>query len=182
VRRSPPLWFFSVSASQNEETRAKRRKPPHSKSVAGCVDKAGEQDNDPLCENETEPTGLPLFKNVTAASGVDWSYCNGEEFGHCAILEQLGGGIGLIDFDGDGLLDLFVVGGGFFEKCDKDFAPRPKVTTLEAAEDFATRPKSDRRCKILGHPCKLYRNRGNGTFEDPGLLRAVLVVLEDQPC
>src|SRR5439155_17262348 len=117
-------------------------------------------------EDEDEPAGPPFFEDVTKASGVKWSCRNGEEFDHCAILEQVGGGVGLIDFDGDGLLDLFVVGGGSFDKYDKELAPRTKVASLESAKQFATLPQADRRCQILGHPCKLYRNRGNGTFED----------------
>src|SRR2546427_12841192 len=88
---------------------------------AGGVN-GGEQDNDLLSEDEIEPTGPPLFKNVTAVSGIDESYRNGEEFDHGAILEQLGGGVGLLDFDGDGLLDLFIVGRGYFDKYHKDLA------------------------------------------------------------
>src|SRR6266542_6720826 len=101
---------------------------------AGGVN-GGEQDIDPLTEDETEPTGPPLFKNVTAASGVHGSYRNGEEFDHGAILEQLGGGIGLLDFDGDGLLDLFIVGGGYYDKYDKNLAPRPPVATLQSVQE-----------------------------------------------
>src|SRR5205823_3748150 len=63
------------------------------------------------------------------------------------------------------LLVTLPVAGGFFDKYDKDLAPRPK--------QFGGRSKSpppqatgDRRCQILGHPCKLYRNLGNGRFED----------------
>ncbi len=58
-----------------------------------------------------------------------------------------------------------MVGGGFFDKYDKDLAPRPK--------QIGARPKGppprtteDRSCKILGHPCKLYKNLGNGKFRD----------------
>ena len=68
----------------------------------------GEEQDGNLQEDEDEPAGPPFFEDVTKASGVQWTCRNGEEFGHCAILEQLGGGVGLIDFDGDGLLDLFV--------------------------------------------------------------------------
>ena len=38
---------------------------------------------------------------------------NGEEADHYAILESLGGGVGLLDYDGDGLLDIFLTGGGY---------------------------------------------------------------------
>src|SRR5712691_1148390 len=72
--------------------------------------------------------GSFFFRNVTAESGVRALYRNGEEAGHYAILEALGGGIALLDYDGDGLLDIFVPGGGYFE-----------------GE------------KILGHPCKLFK-------------------------
>lgn len=83
----------------------------------------------------------PLFEDVTARSGLNFSYRNGEETAnHYAILESLGGGVGLIDFDGDGLLDVFVVGGGQY-----------------AGED---------RKQIVGLPCKLYRNLGGMKFED----------------
>src|SRR5260370_30001444 len=67
----------------------------------------------------TEPLGPPFFKDVTGASGIDTRYRNGEEAGHLAILESLGGGIVLIDYDGDGLLDVFVPGGGYYDGPDK---------------------------------------------------------------
>jgi hypothetical protein len=101
-----------------------------------------------------DPPGTGLFKDVTKASGVKWAYRNGEEAGHLTMLESLGGGVGVFDFDGDGLLDIFVVGGGHFEKTDKQLGPRPPA------------PGMNRSCKILGYPCKLYRNLGNFRFQD----------------
>src|SRR5262245_42994158 len=60
--------------------------------------------------------GPDLFEDVTAASGIHIAYRNGEDVSpHLAILESLGGGIALIDYDGDGLLDVFVPGGGYFD-------------------------------------------------------------------
>lgn len=87
-------------------------------------------------------TGPDLFQELAKASGVDFAYRNGEEVRppHLSILESLGGGVALLDYDGDGLLDIFIPGGGFFAGADNK--------------------------AIRGHPCKLYRNLGNWKFKD----------------
>src|SRR5712691_3387814 len=69
--------------------------------------------------NGEKKLGPPLFQDMTADSGVKFGYrndfdgdpgANPKWDGHFAILDSLGGGLGLIDFDGDGLLDIFVAG------------------------------------------------------------------------
>ncbi len=90
--------------------------------------------------NVEESGGPKLFRDATAESGVQFTYRNGEEADHYAILESLGGGLAVLDFDGDGLLDLFLPGGGHYEGPDKH--------------------------QINGNPCRLYRNLGNFRFED----------------
>src|SRR5712671_3438992 len=87
-------------------------------------------------QTESEPAG-PFFRDVTADSGVQAVYRNGEEAGLYAILEALGGGVALLDYDGDGLLDVFVPGGGTF-----------------AGQE------------IRGQPCKLFKNLGGFKFKD----------------
>lgn len=84
--------------------------------------------------------GRDYFRDVTAASGLDFTYRNGEEADHFSILESLGGGVGLIDYDGDGLLDIFLTGGGYFD--------------------------GPARQQIKGHACRLFRNLGDWKFAD----------------
>lgn len=79
------------------------------------------------------------FVERTESLGIAAGYASGAEAGHCTILESLGGGVGWIDYDRDGLLDLVAPGGG-------GFAPGPRITGL---------------------PTAIYRGRG-GSFESVG--------------
>src|SRR5262245_18708779 len=59
--------------------------------------------------DEPAPPGRPdagVFADVTASSGLNFTYRNGEEADHYTVLESLGGGVALLDYDGDGLLDI----------------------------------------------------------------------------
>jgi hypothetical protein len=87
-----------------------------------------------------DPLAPGYFEDVTADSGITFTYRNGEEAGLATILESLGGGVALLDYDGDGLLDIFFTGGGYFDGPDKK--------------------------EIKGHPCKLYKNLGGFRFKD----------------
>src|SRR5437667_413243 len=64
-------------------------------------------------ENDPKEEGPPLFKRITKETGIDFTYKNGEDEVVYAIIESLGGGIALIDFDKDGLLDIFFTAGGY---------------------------------------------------------------------
>ena len=101
-----------------------------------AADLAGEADRP---EAVAEPVDLaaPQFRDDAQAAGLSFEYENGESSIH-QLPEFTGGGVGLIDYDGDGWLDVYFVQGG-------QFPPDP-----------AQPPRGDR----------LFRNRRDGTFED----------------
>jgi hypothetical protein len=82
------------------------------------------------------PPPQPWFEDVAADAGVNFTCRNGED-GRFTILESLGGGVALLDYDRDGDLDILLAGGGRFEGRT-----------------------------IRGEPCKLFRNLGDWKFED----------------
>lgn len=76
------------------------------------------------------------FEDITSQAGVDFSYENGMTGEHFFV-EIMGGGLGLIDFDNDGLMDLYLVQGGALgvgitssERTQKDRLYR-NVSTVE---------------------------------------------------
>lgn len=52
------------------------------------------------------------MRAVTSTSGIEFTYSNGEQSDLYTILETLGGGVGMIDYDADGDADIFLPGGG----------------------------------------------------------------------
>ena len=87
------------------------------------------------------PTATTIkFTDVTASAGIDFTYKNDNQKMNRAIVESVGSGQGMFDFDRDGLLDLLHVGGGLY--------------------------RGPRNQEMGGHPSVLYRNRGNWKFEN----------------
>ncbi len=81
------------------------------------------------------------FVDVAREAGlVHPTWCGGEEKPH--LLEEGGTGLGLVDYDGDGDLDLYLVNGWKLDGSEDG------SEVVERGED------------------RLYRNRGDGTFED----------------
>ncbi len=80
---------------------------------------------------------IPSFTDDAEAVGLRFTYDNGSSTIH-QLPEQSGGGVALLDYDGDGWLDVYCIQGG-------PFPPRPDRP-----------PPGD----------QLFRNWGDGTFED----------------
>lgn len=98
----------------------------------------------PGCEKQTQQAGRPAsgreepawFEEDALASNLDFKYIAAvvQRFYYPEIFS---GGVGLLDYDGDGFLDVYLVQGG------------------DLVESLANRPGN-----------RLYRNRRDGTFED----------------
>jgi len=85
----------------------------------------------------TAESPAEIFSDVTQQAGIHWQHFSGESPDRF-LIETMGGGVAFLDFDGDGLQDIFFVNGGE--------TPHGKN----------------------GGPVRnaLYRNLGNGKFED----------------
>jgi tetratricopeptide (TPR) repeat protein len=80
---------------------------------------------------------VPIFRDDAQTAGLDFVYDN-DPTALCRLPETMMGGVGLLDYDGDGWLDIYAVQGG------------------RLAAHPAKQVQRDR----------LYRNRRDGTFED----------------
>ena len=129
-----------------------------------------------------------LFLDVTEAAGLTWRHFSGFSPDRY-LIEIMGGGVGLFDFDNDGWLDIFLLNGGETPRGKSDkplqnalyrnlgngrFADVARDAGLHqvknygmgvAIADFDNDGHQD--IFVTGFPnCTLYHNNGNGTFSD----------------
>ena len=86
--------------------------------------------------------GADFYVNVTKSSGIDFMHSIGDD--HLTnIIESVGGGAAFLDYDQDGWMDIYMANGNFHDRLsDQEFEPQ-KV-----------------------HTNQLFRNKGDGTFDD----------------
>jgi hypothetical protein len=129
----------------------------------------------------------PLFTDITGRAGIRWTHFNGESTERY-LVESTTGGVGFLDFDGDGRLDLFLVNGGNTPANRSSSAVRNALyrNTGGRFEDVAAKAGVDRvpfygmgiasadydndgrtDLYLTGYPSSaLFHNNGNGTFTD----------------
>jgi enediyne biosynthesis protein E4 len=93
-------------------------------------------------DNATHVTLLPQFEDVTKKSGINFQHSFGEKV-LSSIQEGTGSGCAWIDYNNDGLMDLYVVSGRHVDRLTDHSAP----DGIDATNH-------------------LYRNNGDGTFTD----------------
>jgi enediyne biosynthesis protein E4 len=93
-------------------------------------------------ESPESASAAPWFVDRAPEAGIEFVPTNGVEAEYRTILETLGVGVALFDFDLDGHLDILVPGGGL----------------------FGENPSGDR--ELIGRPPILLRNEGDWQFTD----------------
>ena len=164
-------------------------------SVVGCR-RTGEPDspspatptsNEPTKSSPVTPSTGILFHDKTELTRIAFRYSNDEKHSDFSILESLGGGVAILDFDGDNQPDLFFPGGGRFGNDHPSGVPSalyqnmgnwrfrdctlpanvgqsPHYSHGAAAADFDEDGFDD--VLITGYGgLTLYRNQGDGTFQ-----------------
>ncbi|MBL8173822.1 MAG: CRTAC1 family protein [Bryobacterales bacterium] len=130
----------------------------------------------------------PVFRDITAAAGIVWRHFNGLSPDRY-LLESTTGGVAVLDFDNDGLMDLFFVNGGETPRGKSktavrhalyrnlggnkfaDVTPRSGLGATKfygmgaASGDYDNDGHTD--LYITGYPSgALFHNNGDGTFRD----------------
>ncbi len=123
------IWSLPTAQSTRESKKASSAPLPPPEVVLPAQ---------PAHQVRTLPPGIAIhFRECTREAGVDFTHVDGRtELQH--LMDSTGAGVAWIDFDRDGLLDLFLVQGNAF------------------VPPFPDKPET----------CKLYRNLGSGRFED----------------
>ncbi|HIN55254.1 MAG TPA: CRTAC1 family protein [Planctomycetes bacterium] len=101
--------------------------------------------------NNNEPKSNIRFEQLP--QNPKSQYQNHQQANHHTMLETIGGGVALFDYDNDGLIDMLFTGGGHFSNQGADLA----------AADANQQPQPT---AIHGYPPVLYRNNGDATFTD----------------
>jgi predicted Zn-dependent protease len=111
--------------------------PPTSETLSGLLAELKNVGPTAAREPMVYRGATPAFRDDAETAGLRFVFDNGAEPSR-QLPETMSGGVGLLDYDGDGWLDVYAVQGG-------PFPPQGLAS-----------PNGDR----------LFRNRGDGTFED----------------
>ena len=159
-------------------------------STAGVFAPVHDAKNRPITSGGIVPKGTIVFKDVTAESGLgSWRYSSGTPEKKY-IVESLGGGVALLDYNNDGWLDIYLVNGLTYDAMNGKAEPSHAAlfrnnhdgTFTNVAEaagvtndrwgvgaavaDFDNDGWPDLYVTNISGGNRLYRNNHDGTFTD----------------
>ena len=157
--------------------------------IAGCTSAEPDQVESKKKQTVSAVSSPIQFADITDRLGIDFRYHNDEESGSFAILESLGGGVAVWDYDLNGQPDLFFPGGGKISS-EKQPSGLPSVLYSQVAggeyqnqslaAGIADSPHYSHGCSVAdydndGFPDLVvtgyggilcWHNLGDGTFEE----------------
>jgi hypothetical protein len=140
------VLFGGIAAAIQFDLIPLRQASPKSKSSSAeiAVVTEGANSKSPVAPELQLPPGIQVrFVDVTEKSGIHFEHFDGHtEMEY--IMETLGSGVAWLDYDQDGLMDLFIVQGSSFPTPSPALHPWKKTAPT----------------------CKLFKNLGSGRFRD----------------
>jgi enediyne biosynthesis protein E4 len=194
--------WWTISVVQNPEDQQARAaldrlsrpdavSPPANEMLVDIIGGGNERPT-PTAVSNTQALIIPTFRDVTKSAGLRFVYDN-DPTPLRRLPETMAGGVGLIDYDGDGWLDVYAVQGGkllagdpvlseqkqgdrlFRNNSDGSFEDVTAAAGLMALRGGYGHGVAVGDYDNDGHPdlfitrwrsYALYRNKGDGTFED----------------
>ena len=189
------VFFFTTTASFAQKPAKNPVEAAPQQSGMGGISSAGsfapmyDEHRRPITAGGFVDKGTTVFKDVSKSSGLaSWRHVMGTPQKKY-IIETDGSGVGLIDYDNDGWLDIYLVNGSTYDALDgkEDSAARGTLPQQSRRHIYRCGGKSRRHQRPLGirrghcrlrqrrlarHLCcncgknRLYHNNHDGTFTD----------------
>lgn len=128
------LLLFSHEAFVHAQQPAPMATQQGGSNTAGAYAPIHDSENRPITAGGTVEKGPVVFEDISRPSGLaTWKYTGGTA-AKSLIVESLGGGVALLDYDNDGWLDIYLVNGMTYEALNGK-APSPHAALFHNNHD-----------------------------------------------
>ena len=142
VGRLPGFFFVALVLLLSREALLRAQQSPPARlaaqqggaSTAGVYAPIHDSENRPITAGGAVEKGPVVFEDISRPSGLaTWKYIGGTA-AKALIVESLGGGVALLDYDNDGWLDIYLVNGMTYEALSGK-APSPHAALFHNNHD-----------------------------------------------